>query len=342
MTPQNKIQLMTPSRAAHHALGCQMSRNHRLTIGLPVYNAEDFLTESLESLLGQTYDDFELILSDNASTDRTADICKQYAKVDSRIRYIRQDYNIGLVRNEQFVMRQATGELFKLAAHDDLYARDLLKKCIEALDAHPKVVVAHCWEARIDAQGSVVEAMKYSAAVDRPQTPERFRSMLFDGWDDYTYGVMRTDVLLRTHLCGSHHMADRSINVELSLYGPFYLVPEWLYFRREHADLVTPLSVRERCVALDHRRANRLRHPIVRLYMEYFWSYIAAIHRAPLTSAERRECYRIFTSWLVGRARPVVGRTIRREGVPNVWSILDEIPEIPIGSIVAGRERTEP
>jgi glycosyltransferase involved in cell wall biosynthesis len=277
---------MAPSRAAYHALGCRMNRNHRLTIGLPVYNGEDFLTESLESLLGQTYDDFELIISDNASTDRTAEICKQYAKVDSRIRYIRQDYNIGLVRNEQFVMRQAAGELFKLAAHDDLYARDLLKKCIEALDAHPKVVVAHCWEARIDAQGSVVEAMKYSAAVDRPQTPERFHSMLFDGWDDYTYGVMRTEVLLRTHLCGSYHMADRSINVELSLYGPFYLVPEWLYFRREHADLVTALrssSVRERCVALDHRRSNRLRHPLVRLYTEYFWSYLAAIHRAPRT-----------------------------------------------------------
>ena len=134
---------MAPSRGAHHALGCQMNRDHRLTIGLPVYNGEDFLTESLESLLGQTYGDFELIISDNASTDRTADICKQYAKVDSRIRYIRQDHNIGLVRNEQFVMRQATGELFKLAAHDDLYARDLLKKCIEALDSHPEVVVAH-------------------------------------------------------------------------------------------------------------------------------------------------------------------------------------------------------
>lgn len=319
-----------------------MNRNHRLTIGLPVYNGENFLAASLESLLGQTYDDFELIISDNASTDRTTDICKQYAKLDSRIRYIRQNYNIGLVRNEQFVMRQATGQLFKLAAHDDLYASDLLKKCIEALDSHPEVVVAHCWEARIDAQGSVVEAMKYSVAVDRPQAPQRFHSMLFDGWDDYTYGVMRTDVLLQTHLCGSHHMADRSINVELSLYGPFYLVPEWLYFRREHADLLAPLSVRERCTTLDQRRANRLRHPLVRLYAEYFWSYIAAIHRAPLTPAERRECYGVFASWLVGRARPVVGRTIRREGVPNVWSSLDEIPKIPIDSLVAGRQQAEP
>jgi glycosyltransferase involved in cell wall biosynthesis len=315
-----------------------MNRKHRLTIGLPVYNGEDFLVESLESLLGQTYDDFELIISDNASTDGTPDICKQYARKDSRIRYIRQPDNIGLSRNEQFVMHQATGELFKLAAHDDLYARDLLKKCIEALDSHPEVVVAHCWEARIDAQGSVVEAMTYSVAADRPQAPERLHSMLFDGWDDYTYGVMRTDVLLRTHLCGSYHMADRTINVELSLHGPFYLVPEWLYFRREHADLLAPWSVRARCVKLDPRRANRLKHPLARLYAEYFWSYIAAIHRAPLTPAERRACYRVFTSWLVGRARPVMGRTIRREGLPDVWSSLDKIPEIPIDSLVAGRE----
>jgi glycosyltransferase involved in cell wall biosynthesis len=318
-----------------------MNRNHRLTIGLPVYNGENLLVQSLESLLGQSYGDFELIVSDNASTDGTADICRQYAKADTRIRYIRQPYNIGLIRNEQFVMRRAAGELFKLAAHDDLYARDLLKKCVEALDSHPEVVVAHCWEARIDTQGSIVEAMRYSVAADRPQATERFRSMLFDGWDDYTYGVMRTDVLLRTHLCGSHHMADRSINVELSLYGPFYLVPEWLYFRREHADLLSPLSVRERCAVLDQRRADRFRHPLVRLYAEYFWSYIAAIHRAPLTPAERRECYRDFASWLAGRARPVVGRTIRREGVPNVWSSLDEIPDIPIDSLVPGRELGE-
>ena len=144
-----------------------MNRNHRLTIGLPVYNGANFLAESLESLLGQTYDDLEIVISDNASTDGTADICQEYANKDSRIRYIRQPYNIGMIRNHQFVMRQATGELFKLAAHDDLYARDLLKKCIEALDAHPEVVVAHCWEARIDAKGSIVEAMAYPVAADR-------------------------------------------------------------------------------------------------------------------------------------------------------------------------------
>ena len=85
----------------------------RVSIGLPVYNGENFLAESIESLLGQSYEDFELIISDNASTDGTADICRRYAKQDSRIRYIRQPHNIGSAPNHNFVIEQARGELFK-------------------------------------------------------------------------------------------------------------------------------------------------------------------------------------------------------------------------------------
>jgi glycosyltransferase involved in cell wall biosynthesis len=97
----------------------------RLTIGLPVYNGENYLAESLEALLGQSYEDFELIISDYASTGGTADLCRRYEKQDSRIRYIRQPYNIGLSPNHNFVVKQARGELFKMASHDDLYARAL-------------------------------------------------------------------------------------------------------------------------------------------------------------------------------------------------------------------------
>src|ERR1700758_837964 len=112
-----------------------MSTPPRLTVGLPVYNGENYLAESIEALLGQTYEDFELIISDNASSDGTADICQRYRKQDSRICYIRQKRNIGLNPNHNFVIGQARGEMFKMASHDDLYARDLLKCCVEALDA---------------------------------------------------------------------------------------------------------------------------------------------------------------------------------------------------------------
>ena len=118
--------------------------------------------------------------------------------------------------------------------------------------------------------------------------------MLFDGGGDDIYGVIRTDVLRRTPLHDSYHHSDRTITTELALHGPFYQVPEWLYFRRDHpgrAERACP-TVRTRCAIMDPRRADRLRHPAVRLYGEYIWGYVAAIRRAPLSSADRRECYR--------------------------------------------------
>ena len=153
----------------------------RLSIGLPVYNGENYLAESLDALLGQTYEDFELIISDNASTDGTADICRRYEKQDSRIRYVRQPRNIGCAPNHNFVVGQARGELFKWASHDDLYARDLLKRCVDALDEYPHVVLAHSWTAMIDGSGTVTEAIEYPVATASLRAPERFRSMLFDG-----------------------------------------------------------------------------------------------------------------------------------------------------------------
>ena len=311
----------------------------QLSVGLPVYNGENYLAESLEALLGQSYENFELIISDNASTDGTADICRRYGKQDSRIRYIRQPRNIGLSLNHNFVIRQARGELFKMASHDDLYGRDLLKRCVDALDANPHVVVAHCWEAVIDQAGRITGVWRYLVASDAPRAPERFRSMLFDGWDDYTYGVMRTEVLLKTHLYGSYHLADRAINTELSLHGPFYIVPEWLYFRRDHPERTHPFTVRTRCAYLDPRRSDQLWHPVIRLYGEYLWAYVRAIRHAPLSHEDRHECYRHLARYMVGRVLPTVGRTIRGGTIVAGVPISDSLPTIPVDALVAKRER---
>jgi len=319
-----------------------MSAVPRLSIGLPVYNGENYLAQSIEALLGQSYEDFELLISDNASTDDTPDICREYGRQDSRIRYIRQQRNIGLNPNHNFVIERARGELFKMASHDDLYARDLLKRCVDALDERPQVVLAHTWEAMIDTSGIVTKVLDYSVATDSQRAPERFRSMLFDGWDDYTYGVMRTKVLRRTRLHGSHHFADRTINTELGLHGPFYLVPEWLYFRRDHPERNSPYTVRTRCAYLDPRRAGRFRHPVIRLYAEYIWGYVSAIRRAPLSPADRRECYRYLTQWLAGRAVPVAGRVLSRGTLATKAPTSVEMPAISIDAVVAGREGRHP
>jgi len=318
----------------------------RLSIGLPVYNGENYLAESLDALLGQTYDDFELIISDNASTDSTADICRRYGKQDSRIRYLRQQHNIGCAPNHNFVVGQARGELFKWASHDDLYARDLLKRCIEGLDEYPDVVLAHAWMAMVDGSGTVTAAAEYPLATNSSRAPERLRSMLFGSmWADDLGGVIRTKVLRRTSLLNSYHYADRAIQAELGLYGPFYQVPDWLYFRRDHpkrAERACP-TVRTRCANLDPRRADRLRHPVVRLYAEYAMSYATAIQRAPLSAADRRECYRYLGQWAVARALPVARRAVPFGGRLTRESAASAAPPVlSVDAIVAGREKEMP
>ena len=315
----------------------------RLSVGLPVYNGEDYLTESIEALLGQTFEDFELIISDNASTDGTADICRRYAKQDSRIRYIRQSRNLGCNPNHNFVIQQARGELFKLASDDDLYARDLLKRCIDALDESPHFVLAQSWSAIIDASGTVVNLVNYPVDTDAPRAPDRFRSMLFDGWGDDDGGVIRTSVLRQVTPYDSYHFADRVFTTEVGLHGPFYQVPDYLWFRRQHPQPAgVTRSVRDRCAALDPRRANRLRHPAVRLYAEYIWGYVEAIRRAPLPTGERRECYRHLNRWVASRALPVAGRVISRSGLQIEEYSFTAPTGISVDTLVAGREERDP
>jgi glycosyltransferase involved in cell wall biosynthesis len=303
----------------------------RLTVGLPVYNGEKFVAESIEALLGQSFTDFELIISDNASTDGTGDICRRYEKEDPRVRYFRQPKNVGLAPNHNFVAEQARGELFKWASNDDLYARDLLEGCIDALDKYPDVVLAHSWTAKVDGSGAVIKALEYPLNTASPRAPERFRSLLFVSGGDDDYGVVRTEVLRRTAMKESYHHADRTIIAELSLYGRFYQVPDWLYFRREHADRAERAhpSMRGRCANMDPRRADRLRNPAVRLYGEYIWAYVRAIHRAPLPAADKRECYRYLAEWLATR--------VRSDATAGNDPAFVSHPDIQVDAIVAGR-----
>ena len=322
-----------------------MNATPRLSIGLPVYNGEKFLAESLDALLGQTYQDFELIISDNASTDSTASICERYIEQDPRIRYFRQPRNLGAAPNHNVVVEKARGELFKWASSDDLYARDLLERCIGALDEDPRIVLANSWMATIDDSSRVTEAVEYPMATDAQRASDRFRSTLggAHGADDYG-GVIRTEVLRKTPLQASYHFADRTIIAELTLHGPFYHVPDWLYFRRVHADAASKAhaTVRSRCANWDPRRGNLLLNPPVRLYAEFVWGYIAAIRRAPLSSVERQECYRHLARWVASRAIPAVGRVVRGGVLPSDEPVSTPLPAISVDAVVAGRESRVP
>lgn len=280
-----------------------MSATPRLSIGLPVYNGDRYLAQSLDALLGQSYGDFELIISDNASTDDTAEICRDYQSRDTRIRYRRQPENIGSSPNHNFVVDAARGELFKWASYDDLYARDLLEQCIDALDEHPDAVLAHSWTANIDETDTVIATPEYPLATDGSRASERFRSVLFGSGGDDIYAVMRTNTLQRILPQDSYHHAENPFVAALSLHGRFVQVPDWLYFRRDHPQQAERAcaTMRARCANMDPRRADRIRHPVARLYGEYLWGYVSAIYRAPLTFADRRRCYQVLALWLMSR-----------------------------------------
>jgi glycosyltransferase involved in cell wall biosynthesis len=313
--------------------GSIVSATPRLSVGLPVYNGEKYIDQSIESLLGQTYEDFELIISDNASTDSTADICRSYQQEDSRIRYTRQPQNIGLSPNHNFVLQQSRGEYFKWAAADDLYGRELLKSCVDILDDDPAVVLAHSFEAVIDEAGSVTQARDYPLTTDSPRAPERFRSILFGSsglFENGTsagpgrvrldnngilrccdmYGVIRTAVLRKVTPLGSFHHPDVVLECALALYGRFRMTPNWWYFRRDSPDRTVNHAprVRDRCVVHDPSRKNGLLHPTVRLVGEYLLAYVGAIQHAPLSAGDRRECYRDLTGWMLDRARSKIFR----------------------------------
>lgn len=297
----------------------------QLSIGLPVYNGAQYLAESLDALLGQTFEDFELIISSNASTDATDDICREYQAQDPRIVFTRQPRNIGAAPNHHVVLRDARAPLFKWASADDLYARDLVERCIALLDEDPDAVLAHSWTAAIDPEGDVFQALEYPLATGSPSAPERLRSLLFDGDDmpgairaDDFYGVMRTDVLRRVRPHGSYYHADQTFMAEIALHGPFRQVPEWLYFRRHHPDRAHQAypTAYEWCVNLDPKRASRLRNPSARLVSEFVWNQLTLPRRAPLSLQDRRLCNRHLRRWALTRVSQHLPRRSPAAGLP--------------------------
>lgn len=263
-------------------------------MGLPVYNGERYVAEALDSLLGQSFTDFELVISDNASTDTTAEICRRYAARDARVRYIRQPRNIGLNPNHNFLVREARGEYFKWAAHDDLYGPDLLARCVAALDEYPDVVLASVDKAVIDETGTVVEECEYTLDTGSTDVTKRFRSLVVTNGADDEYGVIRTNVLRSVRPKDGYHHSSRPFIAEIAFRGRFHQTREQLYFRRDHPNRGdrNP-TIPALCTNLDPRRAGQ---GTARLVAEYAYRYFEAVARAPISATEKLACYGVLVS----------------------------------------------
>ena len=158
-------------------------RGSRLAIGLPVHNGQNYLRDAVESILGQSYGDFRLIITDNCSTDGTQDLCREYAAQDPRIEYHRHAENIGAAPNFNSCFQLANGvEYFKWAAHDDVLGKDFLKVCVERLDADPRLAIAHTLSVQIDKDRKSVGTYDSEFPLDGPRARDRFFRVL---WVDH-------------------------------------------------------------------------------------------------------------------------------------------------------------
>src|SRR6516164_7687038 len=207
-----------------------------VSVGLFVYNGERFIEESLRSILNQTFTDFELIISDNASADRTGEIAEAYAQRDDRIRYYRAEENMGAGWNARRVYELARGKYFKWAAVDDLMEPDLLRRCVELLESDPGCVVAHARTKEVDENGAFIKNYVTPMKTDYDDPVARFREILLvPSWGYPIFGVMRMSALRQLPSQGSYVNADGVLLARMSLLGRFHEIPEYLFISRHHS-----------------------------------------------------------------------------------------------------------
>src|SRR6266849_7140404 len=298
----------------------------RVSIGLPVYNGERFLAEAIDAVLNQSFRDLELIISDNASTDRTAEICRDYAARDNRIRDYRNETNIGANPDFRRVFALSTAEYFKWVINDDLQTLDFLEKTAAIMDRDPDIVLCYPRVRVIDEAGNTIKHRSYGldthpSLLLRPQ--DRLGKILWINWGSPPiYGLMRSSILRKTPLLGTTYAADQILLAELALHGRFYELPEELLLHREHVyrSVYTNPSRRSLMEFQDPLNARGIVFPAWRVLRDY----LASIWRAPLEWNARLACGVHMLRWvkyhrgelfedIAIAAKQIAGRTTGRQ-----------------------------
>jgi glycosyltransferase involved in cell wall biosynthesis len=209
-----------------------------VSIGVPVYNGEEFLRKSLDSLLAQTYQNIEIIISDNASTDRTAEICKEYEQKDHRIRYYRNDINIGVVKNFRRVFQLSSGEYFMWNGADDIRPPSAVEDCLSGFARNNKAVMAH-GPILINIKGQK-ELIRVPNQMDLTHSSAATRVRAFVlGLRHIAmeYGLYRRSALAKG-IYGNHYGQDFLICLQMSLLGPIEYVAAPMMIFYEGAPLL--------------------------------------------------------------------------------------------------------
>lgn len=282
-----------------------------VSIGMPLYNEEKYLPQTLDSLLAQDFEDFELIISDNASEDATREICLAYAARDARIRYYRNEVNMGINENFNRVFRLSAGKYFMWASGHDLWAATFISRCVQTLEHEPSVVLSYPLSVVIDVDGSELGLMK-DFPIDTRHVGLVLRLVLAIcgvGTAYMIYGVIRSGALRATRHFRNVMEPEYVLLTELATLGSFANVAEILfYIRKKWGDETAKEWTRRYFKALAPRNRNR------RLWVPYFgWIYeeLRAVKRARLDYGRKALLMACVFLGYLSRYRVYLPRNIR-------------------------------
>jgi len=224
----------------------------RVTLAMPVYNGQNFIEQAIESILNQDFDDFELIITDNASTDGTQEIARRFAKADPRVRYHRHPKNLGAAPNYNsgFELASPDSDYLKWCAHDDYISSNYLTECVRMLDSKPEVSLAFGRTQCVDGDGREIETVGQEIpSLDGLSVAERFGKVIrFSGTCFEIFGLYRMSDLRRTTLHRLYYGSDRALLAEIALLGNYARCNDAVFYNREH---------RSRSINIDDKRARR-------------------------------------------------------------------------------------
>lgn len=261
----------------------------RVSIGMPVYNSEKYVAAAIESHLNQTHTDFELVITDNASTDRSEEICRSFASTDSRVKYHRNPQNLGASANYRRCFELSVGEYFRWSPSDDLVSPNLLELAVAILDQDSSIFVAYPATKLIDEHGQIIGDFdeKLHSMDDRPSV--RWMSVLSNlRLGNLIYGLSRASKLRKTGLIRNYTGGDFPLIAEMSLYGKFFEIPDAFFYRRMHKDASSAMKTGAEVMALyDPKKRDSL--------FLYNWVHLGArlrsIARAPIPFFEKLRIY---------------------------------------------------
>lgn len=282
-----------------------------VSIGMPAYNSERWIRCALDAFLAQTFKDFELIVADNCSTDRTYEICREYAARDRRIRVIRNERNVGAPENFNIVFRHSRGRYFKWASSNDLCAPEFLERCVDVLESRPDVVLCYGKTQIINEHGHVTAQYDDDLHLMDDDPVVRYQSYLERvRLNNVEQGLIRAADLAQTKLQQDFPSSDVVLMSELALRGKFFEHPEYLFCRRMAPKAATKL-------ATETERAELLRPGSLRIRAGG-WSQVVAhlsiLRRVPLTFAQRLRLARYVLKlafWQLNGLTADVGRFLR-------------------------------